>query len=720
MAEQAYEQSHLKLLQMFMGVGRGASVTAADVEALAEANARLGKGSVGASEEYAQALLHINGMTRENLGAAISIVEDFAKATGQDGKQALAELTKALSDPRSGIVDLNRELSAFTQEEIRSIQTMIDHGDKAGAMKVMLDRVKIATGGAAEELNGLGKALKFVAEKFSEAWRSAGKFFFEITHGATADDLPDLKAKLAAYKADKSPTARPLQAMLEANIARIEKQQSQGNGAGANAAAAQNKANQDYADQNEFSLGRSARRRKLMASIANMEASLKPGGDLKGQTREITLEQLKDAKRDLQDLNGGKPKAGPADTTLQFDKEATSTLNRAITDRAQAEAALTQDVQERARLEKIAINDAYDKQRADIEAQRAKIGEAKGDKNKAAQLAALERADAEIAAAQNAKEIAVDKALARKLEDNALALATRVAEANTKLLTAQLAQAKTREERSKLEHDVLDSEKAAFDTKLAEERKKAIEADPAHAGQIGAGFDVLQQLGDKTFDSRSKAIDGSHKSPWQIWAEEARDASHSVHDSIQSYAIKGLDEFNNGLVDAIVNGKDLGATMKNILREMEADLIRYLIKQAELNAFGDGTKGSSGFASNFVSSALNLFKLPGFASGTNSAPGGLSWVGEHGPELMNVPKGAQIIPNNLIGSFGRSMPQASNRVTYIGGPTFQLHSPVVTTDLLEQMHSISAQNARQAAAFAVNQSQKGQGAWSNADYMLRR
>ncbi|MDA9406510.1 hypothetical protein XH80_07155 [Bradyrhizobium sp. CCBAU 45384] len=37
-----------------------------------------------------------------------------------------------------------------------------------------------------------------------------------------------------------------------------------------------------------------------------------------------------------------------------------------------------------------------------------------------------------------------------------------------------------------------------------------------------------------------------------------------------------------------------------------------------------------------------------FASGTDSAPGGLSLVGENGPEIMNVPRGAQIIPNDVL------------------------------------------------------------------------
>lgn len=40
--------------------------------------------------------------------------------------------------------------------------------------------------------------------------------------------------------------------------------------------------------------------------------------------------------------------------------------------------------------------------------------------------------------------------------------------------------------------------------------------------------------------------------------------------------------------------------------------------------------------------------VPGYASGTDFAPGGLSWVGENGPELMNVPAGASITPTSAL------------------------------------------------------------------------
>jgi hypothetical protein len=40
--------------------------------------------------------------------------------------------------------------------------------------------------------------------------------------------------------------------------------------------------------------------------------------------------------------------------------------------------------------------------------------------------------------------------------------------------------------------------------------------------------------------------------------------------------------------------------------------------------------------------------IPQFAQGTSFSPGGLAEVGERGPELVNLPQGSQVIPNNEI------------------------------------------------------------------------
>lgn len=48
----------------------------------------------------------------------------------------------------------------------------------------------------------------------------------------------------------------------------------------------------------------------------------------------------------------------------------------------------------------------------------------------------------------------------------------------------------------------------------------------------------------------------------------------------------------------------------------------------------------------------NPVQFPGFASGTSDAPGGWSWVGEDGPELVNLPQHSQVVPRGGRSSGG--------------------------------------------------------------------
>jgi hypothetical protein len=53
-----------------------------------------------------------------------------------------------------------------------------------------------------------------------------------------------------------------------------------------------------------------------------------------------------------------------------------------------------------------------------------------------------------------------------------------------------------------------------------------------------------------------------------------------------------------------------------------------------------------------VNLGLTIAKPRGFATGTNYAPGGLSWVGERGPELVNLPRSSQVISNSRLRGLG--------------------------------------------------------------------
>lgn len=62
------------------------------------------------------------------------------------------------------------------------------------------------------------------------------------------------------------------------------------------------------------------------------------------------------------------------------------------------------------------------------------------------------------------------------------------------------------------------------------------------------------------------------------------------------------------------------------------------------------TSGGSGAIGDLSDSGIG--SLPGFASGTDSAPGGFAWVGEQGPELMNLPSGTSVTPATSVRSGG--------------------------------------------------------------------
>lgn len=81
-------------------------------------------------------------------------------------------------------------------------------------------------------------------------------------------------------------------------------------------------------------------------------------------------------------------------------------------------------------------------------------------------------------------------------------------------------------------------------------------------------------------------------------------------------------------------------------------IINALLAQAIAGMIaGESKKGLVGLITGAIgiSTLLALWKskVPEFATGTNYAPGGLSLVGERGPELVNLPRGAQVYNNNL-------------------------------------------------------------------------
>jgi hypothetical protein len=132
---------------------------------------------------------------------------------------------------------------------------------------------------------------------------------------------------------------------------------------------------------------------------------------------------------------------------------------------------------------------------------------------------------------------------------------------------------------------------------------------------------------------------------------------------------KFTDIFANSFTDAfasVVDGtKSLSAAFKDMEKQIVASISRIAAQNIAESIFG---KSGSGGGGDIVAVLTKLagayfggstgggtagwtsgYDLPGFASGGMSR-GGWATVGERGPELVHLPRGAQVIPNDVLTS----------------------------------------------------------------------
>jgi hypothetical protein len=144
--------------------------------------------------------------------------------------------------------------------------------------------------------------------------------------------------------------------------------------------------------------------------------------------------------------------------------------------------------------------------------------------------------------------------------------------------------------------------------------------------------------------------------------------------TIQQYNSVFVNSFADGLTSIVTGTK----SVKEAFKDMEKSIVESISRIAAQNLaealFGgkngigsifQGLFGSSGQSGSLDWSKLfqsifgSLFGgssggagfgqgINGYATGTRFAPGGMALVGERGPELINLPRGSQVIPNDVL------------------------------------------------------------------------
>ncbi len=115
--------------------------------------------------------------------------------------------------------------------------------------------------------------------------------------------------------------------------------------------------------------------------------------------------------------------------------------------------------------------------------------------------------------------------------------------------------------------------------------------------------------------------------------DKARDSLNRINSASAQFG----SALSTAFADAVVEGKSLNDVLSNLIKTLEKAAINSVFASIFNPAFGGGLSPFASF--------LGFGSVGKNAEGTDSWRGGPTWVGEKGPEILNIPRGAQIIPN---------------------------------------------------------------------------
>lgn len=276
----------------------------------------------------------------------------------------------------------------------------------------------------------------------------------------------------------------------------------------------------------------------------------------------------------------------------------------------------------------------------------------------------------------------VDRDKSRRLEGEAADVAAQQADAQRERLQLQMSLADTDGERQRIAFELLEIDQ--------EEKRNALDR-IIHSGTRADAEKALAQAALDQLNANAglarQSVGRANETQAQAYLRSLQQTPEQLNEAIDGIRIDGLEALNEGIVDAIMGAKSLAEVFSNVANQIIADLARIAIRKAIIeplanSLFGGGTL--SGVDYGALTNAANSVKLPGFATGTGSAPRGLALVGERGPELVNFRGGERVFNTRESSRMG-------------GGNVYNISGNVLTPEMWAQIQAMDVQAANAGA-----------------------
>lgn len=600
------EDQSLALDRAVTGLGRTSGLTATELETLAVAAAEQGEVSIRSARDQAAAYVSTGRIGGEIIGGLIAIGKDYAAVMGMDAEEATTSLAEAMAKPDVAARELTRQIGLLDQKTLDHIDSLVKHGDQLGAQKILLDALSEAVAGQADKIGSIESAWDAAARAVSNYWDKLGRALY-----TTPDErLANLdKALVGARQREASGiTLRPgfIAGLEEQRAALLRDQLDDQRRAARAPAAAANQAAQDRVDRTPTP------RRPRADRSAEREARERLVRERREEDRAAQIEM--EVSRAVGDLDHVR--------VLEDEAALRARIRQLVDADVDADAARTKALQEQNQLLE-AREVATDREFAALQrTQGIEVARLLGNEREAENLERREEQTRRIRAYQDAgldadKSASIVKQDLLELDQaRAVVLARIVEDADRehKLTIARLA---GRESESRL----LDRESrvAARAREIEGRRKGSNRGD----GDAQAALEIGEEI--------AAEAEGVRRS----WVKEfvADIRRGGIAEALASQFDRAADRLINKLIDSLFD--------------------------MDWGSIGGGKAGSSGggMGNLFAQLATAVFGGPPGrnAAGTDYWSGGWSWVGEDGPELVRVPRGAQIKSNpRSMGMLGGS------------------------------------------------------------------
>ena len=583
------EQAAAEYESAATGIGRTAGLTAGQLRDLTVAAADNGEISRKAAREMATEYLATGAVGKEVLGGLISLTRDYASFTGVDAEQATKNLAKAMEDPKKAAHAMTEQYGLLDQAQLRDIDNMIEQGNLRGAQILLMNELTSAVSGHADRAREITDVWNDIGRSISNAIDMLGEFL----HTTQDERIQNLRTLVGAAATPMARRRFESQLWVEERQKGIREMLDAGV---ASEAAANQQAERDR-------VAREAREKKgASAARSARAAAAREAREAERERKEALQRSRREEDRvSTLDLEVARARQDYPEVRRIEDANAARMRERQlIDDGTSAEQARTKALAEQQRL----IDARADQQTREIRDM-------------------AQQRDIEI------MRLAGEDRFVQSRE-RSLDIAARILAYEQKGLDTATA-------RNLVESEIADFEQARAEAmeRSAAVREREWKMTLASASGDRSAFRRLNR--EDWIENRAREIEGDRLKPLNFG--EGRDQAIAEYGQLLRAQTTGA--FRDGLKGLIADLRS-GGIRDALANQFDNAADRLLNKLIDGFLDFDFSGGSGKGAGSWISKGVD-FLFGRNAEGTDFWTGGPTWVGERGPELLDLPRGSRVI-----------------------------------------------------------------------------